>query len=86
MVVVTCTICTRRNARARSSVLGSSLLSVLLAMGLLASPAFAQGGRTEITGTVVDQGKAVLPGVTSPSSTRPPGWNAPPSRAVTGGS
>ena len=40
------------------------LLPILLTLGLLASPVFAQGGRTEITGTVVDQGKAVLPGVT----------------------
>jgi outer membrane receptor protein involved in Fe transport len=38
-------------------------LSALLTLGLLASPAFGQGGRTEITGTVLDQGKAVLPGV-----------------------
>lgn len=29
-----------------------------------APPAFAQGGRSEITGTVLDAGKAVLPGVT----------------------
>ena len=28
-----------------------------------ASPAFAQGGRAEINGTITDQGKAVLPGV-----------------------
>jgi hypothetical protein len=39
-------------------------LSALLTLGLLAGPAFAQGGRTEITGTVLDQAKAVLPGVT----------------------
>ena len=30
----------------------------------LAPPAFAQGGRSEITGTVLDADKAVLPGVT----------------------
>lgn len=30
----------------------------------LATPLFAQGGRSDITGTVSDQGKAVLPGVT----------------------
>jgi Carboxypeptidase regulatory-like domain/TonB dependent receptor-like, beta-barrel len=39
------------------------VFSVLLTIGL-ASSAFAQGGRTEITGTVLDQAKAVLPGVT----------------------
>ena len=64
MVVAICTICTRL-PRARSSFRwGFALLSVLLAMGLLAGPAVAQGGRTEIIGTIVDQDKAVLPGVT----------------------
>ena len=38
-----------------------------LIMGFLlavVAPAFAQGGRAELAGTVLDQGKAVLPGVT----------------------
>jgi opacity protein-like surface antigen len=38
-----------------------------LMMGFLlavVAPAFAQGGRAELAGTVLDQGKAVLPGVT----------------------
>ena len=39
-----------------------------LILGLLLSafapPAFAQGGRAELNGTVQDQGKLVLPGVT----------------------
>jgi hypothetical protein len=39
------------------------VVCVVVAVGL-ANPVFAQGGRAEITGTVVDQGKAVLPGVT----------------------
>ena len=43
---------------------GSDFFRRFLMLGLLASPAFAQGGRSEITGTVVDQAKAVLPGVT----------------------
>ena len=44
---------------ARRSILGAVLTLAAL------SPAFAgQGGRSEITGTVVDQAKAVLPGVT----------------------
>ena len=37
------------------------VLSVLVA---LAPPAFGQAGRSEINGTVFDQEKAVLPGVT----------------------
>ncbi len=40
----------------------SALVWVFLAC--VASTAFAQGGRSEINGTLVDQGKAVLPGVT----------------------
>jgi hypothetical protein len=39
------------------------LMSVLLLTALVA-PAFAQGGTAELNGTVLDQGKAVLPGVT----------------------
>lgn len=38
--------------------------AVLLAFVATAPPLFAQGGRAEIRGTVVDQGKGVLPGVT----------------------
>ena len=64
MFVVTCTICTPLQSARSFFRRGLELLSVLVTIGLLASPAFAQGGRTEITGTVVDQGKAVLPGVT----------------------
>jgi hypothetical protein len=64
MVALICTPCTglRRAQFAFRS--GLQLLSALFVIGLLANPVFAQGGRTEITGTVVDQGKAVLPGVT----------------------
>ncbi len=40
-----------------------ALVIGLLAVLALAPPAFAQGGRSEIHGTVVDAGKAVLPGV-----------------------
>src|SRR6188508_3309081 len=41
-----------------------ALVIGLLVLPSLAPSAFAQGGRSEITGTVVDAGKAVLPGVT----------------------
>jgi hypothetical protein len=40
------------------------LITRALCLLTLASPAFAQGGRAEINGTVLDQEKAVLPGVT----------------------
>ncbi len=44
---------------------GFRILSLVALIGFgAAATALAQGGRTEITGTVVDQGKAVLPGVT----------------------
>ena len=36
----------------------------VLSLVVFASPAFAQGGRAELTGNIVDQAKAVLPGVT----------------------
>lgn len=39
------------------------VVCVVVVVGL-ATPLFAQGGRSDITGTVSDQGKAVLPGVT----------------------
>jgi hypothetical protein len=41
---------------------GALILGLLLAA--FAPPVFAQGGRAELAGTVLDQGKAVLPGVT----------------------
>ncbi|MSO63277.1 MAG: TonB-dependent receptor [Acidobacteria bacterium] len=41
-----------------------SLFASLIVLLSLASSAAAQGGRSEITGTVSDAGKAVLPGVT----------------------
>ena len=41
-----------------------SLFAGLIVLLALASAAAAQGGRSEITGTVFDAGKAVLPGVT----------------------
>ena len=42
---------------------GCQILSLFAVIGLgVTTTALAQGGRTEITGTVVDQGKAVLPG------------------------
>ncbi len=46
--------------------MGRSLrfVGVLAAVWLVAAPAFAQGGRADINGTVFDQNKAVLPGVT----------------------
>jgi hypothetical protein len=37
---------------------------LVLLLAASASPAVAQGGRAELNGTVLDQGKAVLPGVT----------------------
>src|SRR6188474_3094557 len=45
---------------------GVSSRVLLLGLLLAACPpsAFAQGGRAEIAGVVLDQGKAVLPGVT----------------------
>ena len=44
---------------------GFRMLSLVALITLCATAsALAQGGRTEITGTVMDQGKAVLPGVT----------------------
>jgi hypothetical protein len=42
----------------------SSLLAIAISIGLHATPAFAQGGTADINGTVFDQQKAVLPGVT----------------------
>lgn len=41
-----------------------SVLAVALGMWLNATPALAQGGTADISGTVFDQQKAVLPGVT----------------------
>jgi outer membrane receptor for ferrienterochelin and colicin len=41
-----------------------TLLTGLIVWLAMASPAFAQGGTSEINGTVVDSAKAVLPGVT----------------------
>ena len=41
-----------------------ALLAGLIVLLAFAAPALAQGGRSEINGTVVDAGKAVLPGVT----------------------
>jgi hypothetical protein len=41
----------------------SALITRLLCLLALTSSAFAQGGRAEINGTVLDQEKAVLPGV-----------------------
>jgi len=40
------------------------LLILAIALLLSSAPSFAQGGRAELNGTIVDQGKAVLPGVT----------------------
>jgi hypothetical protein len=40
------------------------VLSLVLLHAVFGSLAFAQGGRAELSGIVVDQGKAVLPGVT----------------------
>lgn len=40
------------------------LVVTMLVVAGLATPLYAQGGRSEITGTVVDPDKAVLPGVT----------------------
>lgn len=44
--------------------LSALILSVCVVLLALASPAFGQGGRSEINGTAFDQAKAVLPGVT----------------------
>src|SRR4051812_1692945 len=49
---------------------------------ILVSSVFAQGGRSEITGTVVDPEKAVLPGVTITATNEGTG---PQRTAVTGG-
>ncbi len=57
------------------------LMSVLLVTALVA-PAFAQGGRAELGGTVLDQGKAVLPGVTITVTNEGTGQQR---QAVTGG-
>ena len=57
----------------------------VLLLGLLLAactpPAFAQGGRAEIAGIVLDQGKAVLPGVTVTATSEGTGQNR---QAVTG--
>ena len=42
----------------------SALLTGLMVMLAMAAPVFAQGGRSDINGTVFDADKAVLPGVT----------------------
>ena len=42
----------------------SALLTGVMAMLAMAAPVFAQGGRSDINGTVFDADKAVLPGVT----------------------
>lgn len=42
----------------------AAVLAGLIVLLAFATPALAQGGRSEINGTVVDSGKAVLPGVT----------------------
>ncbi len=60
---VTCTIRTRLRSRSLFR-RGLTIVSIVLTVGSFPTLAFAQGGRTEITGTVVDQDKAVLPGVT----------------------
>src|ERR687892_125575 len=44
--------------------ISARVASCLLISLILASPSFGQGGRSEINGTVFDQAKAVLPGVT----------------------
>ncbi len=63
MGVVRCT--SRVRCRSRSALpTGLSVVFVLLTCVWFATAALAQGGRTEITGTVVDQAKAVLPGAT----------------------
>lgn len=59
MGVITYTIRTRRRTRSLFLV-GLTIVSVVLTLVLFAPTASAQGGRTEITGTVVDQDKAVL--------------------------
>ncbi len=41
-----------------------ALFAGLIVLLAFAAPAWAQGGRSEINGTVVDADKAVLPGVT----------------------
>jgi hypothetical protein len=41
-----------------------AVLAGLIVLLAFAAPALAQGGRSEINGTVVDSAKAVLPGVT----------------------
>src|SRR5262245_66551395 len=42
----------------------SALLTGLIVTLAMAAPVFAQGGRSDINGTVFDADKAVLPGVT----------------------
>jgi hypothetical protein len=55
MGVITCTIRARR--RTQSLFLGGlTIVFLLLTMVVLAPTAFAQGGCTEITGTVLDPG------------------------------
>ena len=61
------------------------VFSRVLVLGLLLAacppPAFAQGGRAELAGVVLDQGKAVLPGVTVTVTNEGTGQNR---QAVTG--
>jgi len=56
-----------------------SVLAVALGIGLSAAPAFAQGGTADISGTVFDQQKAVLPGVTVTVVNQATGKRGPPS-------
>ena len=48
----------------------------------MATPAFAQGGRSEIIGTILDSGKAVLPGVTVTATNEATGLERSSCRAV----
>jgi hypothetical protein len=57
------------------------LMSVFL-LAAFGAPGFAQGGRAELNGTILDQGKAVLPGVTVTVTDQGTGQSR---QAVTGG-
>ena len=62
--------------------LSAPVLMLVLLLAASASPAVAQGGRAELNGTVLDQGKAVLPGVTVTVTHEGTGQSR---QAVTGG-
>jgi Carboxypeptidase regulatory-like domain/TonB dependent receptor-like, beta-barrel len=62
--------------------LSMEVLGSVLVIAAFASPAFAQGGRAELGGTVLDQAKAVLPGVTVTVTNDATGQTR---QAVTGG-